>query len=330
MRSPLPAPCDPSPPPGCSSAAQEYARAGTVCDGRAPRWTTRGPVEYHPGVPPLRTGLPSADAPDDSARARRRLALSRLRRWLRREPGDVDHILPFDEVVAALGRLQERDTGLQVVPIDAIVGTVDRLQGFDRHFRPTTPQVRARWERIATAMRRGEPMPPGDLSRVGEVYFVKDGHHRVSVARALGLHEIEARVTEVVTRIGAPRGLMLADLPLKSHERVFFERVPLPAQARDRVRPGDPWDYARLAEGIEAWGWRWTQEHGRLIDRRELASCWYEEEYVPVVTMLRDAGMLGHGTEADAYMRVGAARYRLLRTHEWSEEVLARLRAQGS
>jgi hypothetical protein len=279
-------------------------------------------------VPPRSTGLAGADAQDDFLRARRRLALSRLRRWLRREPGEVDHILPFQEVVDALGRLQERDAGRQVVPLDAIVGTVDRQRGFDRHFRPTTPQVRARWERVAAAMRRGEPMPPVDLYRVGEVYFVKDGHHRVSVARALGHHDIDARVTEVVTRIGAPRGLLLADLPLKSHERVFFERVPLPAHARDRVRPSDPWDYARLAEGIEAWGWRWTQERERLMDRRELARRWYEEEYVPVVTMLRDAGMLGHGTEADAYMRVGADRYRLLRTHEWSEDVLARLRAE--
>ena len=277
---------------------------------------------------PRSTGLAGADAQDDFLRARRRLALSRLRRWLRREPGDIDHILPFEEVVAALGRLEERDAGLQVVPLDAIVGTVDRMKGFDRHFRPTTPQVRARWERIATAMRRGEAMPPVDLYRVGEVYFVKDGHHRVSVARALGRHDIDARVTEVVTRVGAGRDLLRADLPLKSHERVFFERVPLPAQWRDRVRPSDPWDYAKLAEGIEAWGWRWTQEHEELMDRRTLARRWYEEEYVPVVTLLRDAGMLGDGTEADAYMRVGSERYKLLRTHEWNEDVLARLRAQ--
>ncbi|HEY6761956.1 MAG TPA: hypothetical protein VI318_20825 [Baekduia sp.] len=272
--------------------------------------------------------MASADAQDDFLRARRQLALSRLRRWLRREPGDVDHILPFDEVVAALGRREERDAGRQVVPLDAIVGTVDRLRGFDRHFRPTTPEVRARWERIAAAMRRGEPMPPVDLYKVGEVYFVRDGHHRVSVARALGHHDIDARVTEVVTRVGAGRDLLRADLPLKSHERVFFERVPLPAQWRDRVRPSDPWDYAALAEGIEAWGWRYAQEHGRLFDRRELARRWYEEEYVPVLTMLRDAGMLGRGTEADAYMRIGAERYKLLRTHEWSEDVLARLRTE--
>jgi hypothetical protein len=279
-------------------------------------------------VPPRSTGLSGADAQDDFLRARRRLALSRLRRWLRREPGDIDHILPFEEVVAALGRVQERDAGLAVVPLDAIVGTVDRMQGFDRHFRPTTPQVRARWERIAGAMRRGEAMPPVDLYRVGDVYFVKDGHHRVSVARALGRHDIDARVTEVVTRVGAGHDLLRADLPLKSHERVFLERVPLPAHARDRVRPSDPWAFAELAEGIEAWGWRWTQEHGRVMDRRELARRWYEEEYLPVVALLHDAGMLGHGTEADAYQRVGADRYRLLRTHEWSEDVLARLRAE--
>jgi hypothetical protein len=278
-------------------------------------------------MPPRSTGLAGADAQDDFLRARRRLALSRLRRWLRREPGDIDHILPFDEVVAALGRLEQRDDGLQVIPLDAIVGTVDRMKGFDRHFRPTTPQVRARWERIAAAMRRGDPMPPIDVYRVGEVYFVKDGHHRVSVSRALGRHDIDARVTEVVTRVGAGRDLLRADLPLKSHERVFFERVPLPAQSRERVRPSNPWDYAKLAEGIEAWGWRWTQEHEQLMDRRELARRWYEEEYVPVVTLLRDAGMLGDGTEADAYMRVGSERYKLLRTHEWSEDVLARLRA---
>jgi hypothetical protein len=191
--------------------------------------------------------------------------------------------------------------------------------------------VRQRWERIATAMRRGDEMPPVDLYKVGDAYFVRDGHHRVSVSRALGFDVIDARVTEVVTRVDAPRDLLRADLPLKSHERVFFERVPLPAAARERVRPSDPWAFGDLAEAIEAWGWRHTQEHdGRPRDRAELARSWYEEEYVPVVTLLRDAGMLGRGTEADAYLRVGGPRSRLRRPPEWSADVLARLReAEG-
>ena len=108
-------------------------------------------------------------------------------------------ILPFDEVVAALGRVGERDLGLHALPLDSIVGTVDRRSGFDREFRPTTSRVRTRWERIAAAMRRGDPLPPISVYRIGEVHFVRDGHHRVSVARALGHETIDAYVTEILT-----------------------------------------------------------------------------------------------------------------------------------
>ena len=77
------------------------------------------------------------------------------------------------------------------------------------------------------------------------------------------------------------------------------------AHRRDRPAP------VALAEGVEGWGWRWSQEHGELIDRRELARRWYEEEYVPVVTLLRDAGLLeGAATETDAYMNAAAERYK--------------------
>ena len=178
--------------------------------------------------PPLDTGFPSADAQDDFQRVRRRQVMSRLARRVGREPGDVDVILPYDEVVAALGYLDEAYVGLRTVPLDAILGTVDRAKGFDRQFRPTTARVRARWERIANAVRRGEPMPPISLFQIGEVYFVRDGHHRVSVARALGRTDIDAYVVEVRTRVGADRTLRVDDLPKKSHERLFHERSRCP------------------------------------------------------------------------------------------------------
>jgi len=281
-------------------------------------------------MPPLRTGLSSADAQDDFMRARRRQGLSRLARWLSRADPDIDAILPFDEVVQALGRVGERDLGVQVIALDSVIGTVDRPRGFDRDFRPTSSKVRTRWERIAAAMRRGEPMPPISVYRVGEAHFVRDGHHRVSVARELGREEIDAHVVEVVTRVGADRTLRLADLPHKSHERLFHERVPLPAAARERIRLTDPWDYAVLAEGVEAWTFRAMQDRGELLDREAAARLWYEGEYVPVIRLIEEAGLLGHGTEADAYLRVSCDRYRLMHTHEWSEEVLARLRATRS
>jgi hypothetical protein len=230
--------------------------------------------------------------------------------------------------VAALGRTSERQLGLQVVPLDAVVGTVDRTRDFDRQFRPTTGRVRARWERIAAATRRGESMPPIDVYRIGDLHFVRDGHHRVSVARALGRRDIDAYVTEVTTRVPVDGELRLSDLLLKDHERLFGERVPLPAGARERLRVSDPWDYSVLAEGVEAWGFRVMQDRGAFMDREQVAAEWYEREYVPVVAMLRDCGLIGPGTETDSYLRLSAERYRLMRTHQWTDEVIARLRQQ--
>jgi hypothetical protein len=277
------------------------------------------------------TGFPGADAQDDFQRARRRQVMSQLARRLSRDSRDVDVILPFEEVVDALGRVEERYVGLQTIELDSILGTVDRGAhgGFDRQFRPTTARVRARWERIANAARRGEPLPPISVYRIGEVHFVRDGHHRVSVARALGRDTIDAYVVEVITRIGAERSLLVGELPLKSHERLFYERAPLPTRARDRVSLTDPWRYALLAEMVEAWGFRAMQDRAEFIDRRTAARLWFDEDYVPIADMVRDAGMVAADeTETDAYMRIVGQRYQLMRTHEWSEEILARLREE--
>ena len=277
------------------------------------------------------TGFPSADAQDDFSRARRSQLLAELGRRLRREPDDVALILPFDEVVEALGMVGEVDLGLRTIALDSIVGTVDRTHDFDRGFRPTTPRVRGRWQRIAAAQRRGEAFPPISVYRVGDLHFVRDGHHRVSVAKSLGREDIDAYVTQVRTRVDTGETLRLADLPLKGHERLFRERVPLDAERQARVRPSDPWDYGVLAEGVEAWGFRVMQERREYVDREEIARLWYEDEFLPVVGMLGDAGFIRSSeTEADAYMRVVAARYELLRTHEWSGDILDHLQGADS
>jgi hypothetical protein len=274
------------------------------------------------------TGFPSTDAQFDYSRARRRAVLSSLGRRLRGQPSDVDLILPFDEVVEALGRVGERSIGLQSISLDSIVGSVGRNRDFDRSFRPRSSRTRTRWERIANAQRRGQDMPPISVYRIGGLHFVRDGHHRVSVARALGLTHIDGYVTEVRTMLGAEGTLTVADLPVKSHERLFFERVPIPFEARAEVALSDPWRYAELAEGVEAWGFRLMQGSGELLPRDEVAVAWLNDEYRPVVKMLRDHDLIGAGTETDSYMRVVAERYRLTRTHEWNDEVIERLRSE--
>jgi hypothetical protein len=274
------------------------------------------------------TGFPRADAQTDFGRARRQRALSRLATRLRREPDDVHLILPFEEVVEALGFEGERSLGLQTIPLDSIVGTVDRARDFDRSFRPTSTRVRPRWEGIALAQRTGKSMPPIDVYRVGELHFVKDGHHRVSVAGAQGRDTIDAYVTEVVTRVEPEREIKLADLPLKSHERLFFERVPLAQHLRPHIRPSNRSAYACLAEGVEAWGFRVIQATGEPMSREQVAEAWFRDEYEPVTEMLKEAGVCSDGGETDAYMAVVTLRYLLLRTHEWDESVLDALREE--
>lgn len=272
------------------------------------------------------TGLPSSDAADDFQRERRRQSIGRLRRWLNREPDDVNMMLPFDEVVKALGNQGEEYLGLQTIPLDAIVGSVDRSREFDRGFRPTSNRARARWQRIDEAQRRGESMPAIDVFKVGDLYFVKDGHHRVSVAGALGYEVIDAHVTEIRTRIPATGLWVRGDIVTKDYERIFHQRVPLPSEWAQRIEVTDPWNYAEIAENVEAWGFRLIQEEGRFATREEVARRWFEQEYEPVVEMMKEADLIGGGTEAEAYMRLARERYRLIRAHEWSEDIVERLR----
>src|SRR3954453_6991706 len=273
------------------------------------------------------SGFPTSDAQHDFSRARRARLLADVARRMRREPDDVALILPFEEVVEALGRVGQVDRGLQVVQLDAIVGAVARRVDFAPGFRPTSGRLRSRWERIAAAQSRGEALPPISLFQVGELYFVRGGHHRVSVAKSLGRPDIDAYVTEVTTRLRLGRDLRVSELPLKDHERLFRERVPLDPERRKRISLGDPWAFGHLAEMVEAWGFRMMQERGHFADRAEVARRWFDEEYTPVAEMLATGDLVGRGeTPADAYMRLPGQRYLLLRTHEWSDDVIDQLR----
>ena len=272
------------------------------------------------------TGFPRVDVENDFLRMRRRQVLARLTHRLLREPDDVNLILPFDEVVAALGRRGERYLGLKTIRLSTVVGTVDSTRDFDRYFRPTSSRVRERWERLALAQARGEPMPPIDVYRVGELHFVQDGHHRVSIAIAQGQTTIDAYVTEVLTVVPARGIRRRGDLITKDYERLFRSRVPLTADQHSKITVTDPWTFAELGEAVEAWGFRAMQGERRFLDREQIAQRWFDEEYLPVVRMLRAAHLIGKRTEAEAYLAVATERYRIMRTHSWSDEVIDRLR----
>jgi len=132
----------------------------------------------------------------DFDRARRRAyarqVLKRLRR--RREP---DRLLSFDEAKASLAEWSQVYRGLRLVEVDKIVGSVGRHKEFDSSFLPRRASVETRWKRIDRAFHRAENLPPVSLYQVGGLYYVRDGNHRVSVARFHGVREIEAEVVQV-------------------------------------------------------------------------------------------------------------------------------------
>jgi len=273
------------------------------------------------------SGSARVDAESDFLKARRRQVLAALAARVRNDTDDVVQSMSFDDVVDALGRRGEHYVGTKVIRLDSIVGSVDKARDFDRRFRPTSGRSRERWERLARANRTGEVIPPIDVYRVGDYHFVRDGHHRVSVARSLGVDLIEARVTEIDTLL-TPVGIdARSDLELKFWRRLMLERVPFSGEARAAVAVNTPEMYGEIAENAEAWAARRMFAEGVSMDKATMARRWYAEEFKPVVELIEEAGVRGPKERpAEAYLRVACERYRLIREHEWNAEVVEQVR----
>ena len=139
------------------------------------------------------TGVPAIDAHADFARARRAHLRARALGWLtagRRRPRGPKTL--DDTTVMPQGAPRA-----EVIPLKAIVGSVEPSISFDARFRPASEVVRARWERIALAHRTGISLPPIAVRRSADGYYVVDGRHRVSVALALGRRDLDAWVTDM-------------------------------------------------------------------------------------------------------------------------------------
>ena len=138
----------------------------------------------------------------DFSRARRRALLRRVLARFRNNPAS-NRLLSFDDVRRALWADNRRYLGTKVVEVDKIVGSVGRRRDFDRSFLPARASMAERWKRIDRAVHRGEDLPSVELYKIGDAYFVVDGHHRVSVARYHGVPTLEAVVTEFRPKLPA-------------------------------------------------------------------------------------------------------------------------------
>jgi uncharacterized ParB-like nuclease family protein len=217
--------------------------------------------------------------------------------------------MPLNEALVALGRAEVMSRRFSEVPVAQIVGTAARPCDFDAEFRLLNRNLRDRWEYVAEVIARGLEQPV-DLIQLGELYFVVDGHHRVSAARTLGREIIPARVLRICTIAYAMGCLRLAHLPSKAAERRFLERVPLPNEVRTELWLEDPADWARLAESAEAWGFRQSLSGRELTDKEQLAGAWWAEEVTPVLKRLRDAGIRTNLRDVQLYATALATRDR--------------------
>jgi ParB-like nuclease family protein len=197
-----------------------------------------------------------------------------------RKNGDL---LELDDVERRMKPFARHYLGVRAIPIDHVVGTEDRASSFTRDFRPRHEFSRDRLRSLAGAFPDGG-FPPIVAVKLGETYFVIDGHHRVALTRRNGGKMIDADVTELVARVPLPPGADMVEVVLRELERVFIEQSGL-AEARPgvRVSASRPSLYLELLENLQVHGYHLMRERERVLDNKEIAADWYDTIYSPVV-----------------------------------------------
>jgi len=156
--------------------------------------------------------LAEQEAAKEFASARNRALLRRIGTFLRRHPSS-NRLLSFDEATEGLGPWRQACLGRRIVSVESIVGSEGRYADFDDEFLPLGGSSEEKWKAIYFALRSGEGLPPVSLLKVGDAYFVRDGNHRVSVARWLGVEALDAEVAELRAAVPIETAISARDLP---------------------------------------------------------------------------------------------------------------------
>jgi hypothetical protein len=239
----------------------------------------------------------------DFARARFKAFLNRARGVLSGQP---ETLLSYDEVKEKLRIGGPIYRGIKTVPIEKIAGSLNRYHQFDRAFLPLEDQIANRWQNVDRAFYQDISLPPVVLYKVGDVYFVVDGHHRVSVAREQGQEFIDAEVRECLTKVNITPDLKPEDLEILGEKVDFLERTGL-----DRIRPKAavkltiPDGFDRMLEHVAVHRYFMGLDLQRDISEEEAVSHWYDKVYLPIVGVIRRSGVLREfpgKTEGDLYL----------------------------
>jgi nucleotide-binding universal stress UspA family protein len=263
---------------------------------------------------------------------------ARLEALMARLQGHSADLLAYDEIYRQLKATGWSERGLQLIPVEAIIGSVNRATDFSRTFLPRKLSSEERWASLLRVAENQslDALPPIHVYQIGSAYFVEDGHHRVSIARRQGLSHIHGYVTEVRTRVPITPDIQPDELIWRAEYAQFLEESQL-----DQLRPGVDLSasiagqYAHLEAHIEAHRYFQEVAEERDIPWEEAAVHWYDRAYLPLVEAIREQGLLADfpgRTETDLYLWLVDRRIDLQRELHWElppTAVAADLARQG-
>jgi hypothetical protein len=222
--------------------------------------------------------------------------------------GKPTTLLSYDEIKEKLHIGGPIYRGVKTVRVDQIAGSLNRYHEFDRVFLPASDKLAERWQRVNRAFYEEISLPPVVLYKVGQVYFVVDGHHRVSVAREQGQLYIEAEVRECATRVNITPNIKPEDLEILGNKVRFLERTSLDAMRPEaNIKLTIPDGFDRMLEHIAVHRYFMGIDWKRDISEEEAIAHWYDNVYMPVIHVIRDTDILKEfpsKTEGDLYLWV--------------------------
>jgi len=217
-------------------------------------------------------------------------------------------LLSFYAVTDLIKPRNETYRGMRTIPISQIIGSEGRYQDFSQAFYPKKELLRSRWRSIDGAVKQYIILPPISVYKVGQWYFVRDGNHRVSVAKAQGVEFIDAEVVELDSEIPLEAGLTMKQLRRRvtHYERKrFIEQYTPTYLPMDQIVFSSPGSYAELVHHIQVHKYYLNQGTSETLSFEEGARSWYENVYKPIIEEVRLQKLLAAfpgTTEADLYM----------------------------
>ncbi|HEX5943338.1 MAG TPA: universal stress protein [Anaerolineales bacterium] len=255
----------------------------------------------------------------DFQSARQRASIQEI---LARFSGKSTQLLSYDEVAEKLKLRIRTERGVQHIPIDAIVGSVGRDTDFTRAFLPRRAVNQQRWANVKAAMEEGAGLPPIEVYKVGEVYFVMDGNHRVSIAKQEGFTSIEARVIEVRTNVPLTPDVQPDDLIIKAEYAEFLEDTRI-MDLRPNVdlSVSIPGQYEKLMSQIYLQKFIMVEDQKLNASLQDAVEAWYDNIYIPLAEAIRDRGLLRwfpDRTITDLYIWIAENRTALEKEQGWA------------